>query len=189
MKIYFQDLAIESDSEVYAPAEDSFLLANALEIRSGDSVLDIGTGSGIIALTAAKKASNVLGVDLNPRAVKLAERNAVLNGLGNVVFKESDLFSSVSGRFDVIAFNPPYLPVSEDGLLERSWSGGVVGIDILLRFISQVRGFLREDGRVYMVASSLNPLDEIRDALSQSGLSFSIVAEEKIGRASCRERV
>lgn len=99
--------------QVYEPAEDTFLLSENLAVKEGgDIALDMGTGTGIIALLMARKARWVLGVDINPIAVELAKENARINGITNVEFRLSDLFDNVSGKFDVITFNAPYLPAS-----------------------------------------------------------------------------
>ncbi|MCJ1888564.1 methyltransferase domain-containing protein, partial [Pseudomonas sp. LA21] len=73
-----------------------------LDIKPGETALDVGTGTGLIALLMARKAKRVLGVDVNPKAIELAKKNAELNGIANVEFRVSDLFENVSGKFDVI---------------------------------------------------------------------------------------
>ena len=114
--------------DVYEPREDSFLLAEFVEKESHGEVLDMGTGSGIQALLASRTAKAVTGVDIKKKAVKTAEINAKANGVKNVIFKQSDLFEHVSGHFDVIIFNPPYLP-EKKGPDEDSvhWAGGENG--------------------------------------------------------------
>jgi release factor glutamine methyltransferase len=179
MTVYFQDLRIETSESVYEPAEDSFLLAENLEVCDGDTVLDVGTGTGIIALTAAGKAGKVLGVDLNPEAVKLAKINAGLNGIVNTEFIESDLFSNVSGVYDLIAFNPPYLPVDEDGQIGRAWSGGVNGNEVIESFINTVGDYLKPAGRVQLLASSLNDVNHVLHLFMEGGFNAEITARNK----------
>lgn len=181
MTVYYKNLALDTSEDVYVPAEDSFLLAGSLKVEGG-RVLDVGTGTGIVALAAAGKADYVLGVDVNPEAVELARGNAQANGILNAEFRLSDLFSSigVKEKFGLIAFNPPYLPVKEDGLLERSWSGGRGGLEVIECFLGQADRHLTPDGRILMVVSSLNNLDELEEMLRRNGLSYAIVAEERI---------
>lgn len=153
---YYHNLKIETSPDVYEPAEDSFLLADNLGLHGGESFLDVGTGTGIIALSAAEKASRVLGVDINPAAVELARKNAAANKIKNAEFQLSDLFENVNEKFDVIAFNPPYIPVSEDGALAKAWSGGERGMGVAEKFLAQVRNHLNAGGRFLILLSSIN---------------------------------
>ncbi|HJJ74513.1 MAG TPA: 50S ribosomal protein L11 methyltransferase, partial [Methanocorpusculum sp.] len=114
-------------SQVYQPAEDTFLLIRAAlaEVKPEDSVIEIGTGSGAVAGAVQKVAPKTLGVDINPHAVSHARE---VNGVDAI---RSDLFSAVCGRFDLILFNAPYLPTLPeeriDDWLEYALDGGVSG--------------------------------------------------------------
>src|SRR3989344_4314042 len=94
---------------IYEPAEDSFLLASVLHtFVKNKSVLDMGCGSGILSVTALQQgAMSVLSVDINPESVEICKHQ----GLFSLV---SDLFTKVTGTFDVIICNPPYLPLDDD---------------------------------------------------------------------------
>lgn len=156
MTTYYKNLKIAQDSGVYEPAEDSILLADNLGLEGGESFLEVGVGTGIVSLTAAAKASKVVGVDINPVAVELARSNAAANNITNTEFHVSDLFENVREKFDVIAFNPPYLPVNEEGGLAGSWSGGEGGVEVAEKFLDGVREHLNEGGRFLILLSSLN---------------------------------
>ncbi|MEM0155503.1 MAG: methyltransferase [Thermoplasmataceae archaeon] len=96
--------------EVSPPAWMSKLLGKTIleEVEENDSVLDMGTGSGVNAILAASKSHNVVAVDVNPFCVKTGSRNADMNCvLPRIEFRESDLFSNVTGKFDLIIFDPP----------------------------------------------------------------------------------
>jgi len=95
---------------VYPPREDSELLLRWLPrlLKPGDRVLDMGTGSGVLAVAAAKLARSVVAADISARAVKATR--AAGKGMKNLRVVRSDLFSGVTVKFDVILFNPPYLP-------------------------------------------------------------------------------
>lgn len=167
--------------EVYEPAEDSMLLADNLGVCGGDLVLDMGTGTGFLALLAAIKAKRVLGVDVNSRAIDVARGNALLNNIKNVEFRVSDLFSDIKDEvFDLIIFNPPYLPVDEIDVLGRSWSGGSKGLDVIRRFLKSAHDYLNEGGGIQLLVSSFNDLDELREILNENNFGFEILAKKKL---------
>src|SRR3989338_3085739 len=85
---------------IYEPQEDSFLLSKYVEKYASGRVLDLGSGSGILAEAALMKTKDVLAVDINKETVKLLKKR-------NINAKYSDLFSNIKGRFDLIIFNPP----------------------------------------------------------------------------------
>jgi release factor glutamine methyltransferase len=175
-----RDLRITTHPDVYGPDEDSYLLADNMKTPTGSRVLDVGTGTGILALTAAKYASSVVGVDVNPKAVELAKENARANGLRNVIFLEGDLFSPVKKeKFDVIVFNPPYLPVEEYDALGKAWSGGRGGMEVIKRFLAEAPAHLTEKGVIFLLLSSLNDFAEVKKLLGGHGMVPEIVAEKK----------
>ncbi len=146
--------------QVYEPAEDTFLLAENLAVKGGEVALDVGTGTGLIALLMARKARFVLGVDINPLAVELARENARLNGIKNVEFRLSDLFENVSGKFDAITFNAPYLPGEPEEPIDLALVGGKTGREVLDRFIKEVPEYLNPGGVVQIVQSSITGVEK-----------------------------
>ncbi|WP_457742021.1 HemK2/MTQ2 family protein methyltransferase [Thermococcus sp.] len=177
MPIYY-GIRLKLHPDVYEPAEDTFLLAETVDVRPNEVALDIGTGTGLIALLMARKARYVLGVDINPKAVELARRNAQLNGIRNVEFKLSDLFQNVSGRFDVITFNAPYLPGKPEEPIDLALIGGETGREVIDRFIGEVPYYLTENGRVYLVQSSITGIDETLRRFERAGLNAEVVARK-----------
>ncbi|WP_400232716.1 HemK2/MTQ2 family protein methyltransferase [Methanomethylophilus alvi] len=151
---YKDGLDIAEDPEVYPPSEDSILLTESLDIRIGEKVLEIGTGSGIVSIQCALNGADVVCGDINPRAVALARRNAAANGV-DIDVRETDVYSNIEGRFDTIVFNLPYLPVEDEGELAKAWSGGPDGLGPLPRLLEGAPEHLLPDGRVVVVVSSL----------------------------------
>lgn len=173
----YYNLRIQLDPNVYEPAEDTFLLAETVEVRPGEVALDIGTGTGLIALLMARKARFVLGIDINPTAVELARRNAELNRIKNVEFRLSDLFENVEGEFDVITFNPPYLPGEPDEPIDLALVGGETGREVIDHFIEEVRNYLKPAGRVYLVQSSITGIGKTLEGFRKKGLPAKVVAK------------
>jgi release factor glutamine methyltransferase len=133
--------------EIYRPREDSYLLQKYVKKYAKGKVLDMGSGSGIQALTALKKTKDVLAVDINENAVEHVK------GLG-VKAKVSNLFSDVKGKFDLIIFNPPYLP-GEKGRGETALSGGKKGHELIERFLKESKDHLKKGGKILLIASTL----------------------------------
>lgn len=176
MTVYFRELAIDTAPGVYEPAEDSFLLAENMGDYGG-RVLDVGTGTGIVALAAAEAADEVVGVDVNPKAVELAARNAAVNGVRNARFLVGDLFTGVKERFDVIAFNPPYLPVSGE---DAAWAGGEGGAEVIERFLLYAGDHLEKDGRIMLLVSSVNDKEKIDELIDGQGFTGEVAAKKKL---------
>ena len=185
-KIFFKDYTFLVDENVYAPAEDTFLLAENLRVYEGEFVLDMGTGCGILAVLAAEKADEVLAVDINPYAIKCAKKNAKINGVEDKVeFLLGDLFEPIKpkGIFDLIIFNAPYLPSEigeEKSWIGKAWAGGKTGRKVIDRFISDSPKFLRRNGRIMLVQSSLSNVNESLDAFNKLGLNAKVIAETKV---------
>jgi len=138
--------------EVYEPREDSFLLLKHIKEYAKDKkVLEIGTGSGILAFEASKYAKSVLATDINKNAIHNAKQKTLPK---NLKFIYSNLFSNVRGKFDLILFNPPYLPSKEIEYIELD--GGNNGTEIIEKFLKQAGKFLNKQGKILMICSSLN---------------------------------
>lgn len=162
---YRSGLSIASDRDVYPPSEDSELLIDALDVRRGERVLEIGCGSGVVSIHCALAGAEVVCGDVNPRAVALTRMNAAANG-AVLEAVETDVYSNVEGRFDLILFNLPYLPVEEGEGLARAWSGGPDGLGPLPRLLDGAPKHLLPGGRVVVVTSSLMDRKGLREILA-----------------------
>jgi release factor glutamine methyltransferase len=155
---------------VYRPDEDSYLMMDAIEGLRG-RILEIGCGSGIVSLKAAETADFVIGVDVNPKAVEASRQNALRNGADNVEYMVSDMFSNVSGTYDHIIFNPPYLPDSRD-FPDLTLDGGERGNTMIKRFIEGVGSHLEIGGDAWILVSSINGFESVENMISQAGFDM-----------------
>ncbi|MFA6224903.1 MAG: HemK2/MTQ2 family protein methyltransferase [Methanoregula sp.] len=165
-------------SQVYQPEADTYLLLDAArkEVKPGDRVLEIGTGSGLISRELAL-VSEVVATDINPHAALYARCSGV-----HVV--RSDLFAGIRGTFDLILFNPPYLPTRPDeridDWLEYALDGGESGRVVIERFVAEVGRVLAPQGRILLLISSLTGLTEVSELFSRFGCATDMVIEQVI---------
>lgn len=174
-------------ADVYSPAEDSWLLEECIlkERLSSKRCLDIGTGSGIQSAALFRAgAGEVVAVDINPAAL-VAAKNCVekyqsVSGAGKSKFSavESDLFEKISGLFDLIIFNPPYVP--SDGIKWKDLDGGEKGRAVIDRFLKDFPKHLSNNGAVLLLLSSLNLPDEIISGLKRKGFKAEIAGRKKL---------
>ncbi|WXG40684.1 MAG: HemK2/MTQ2 family protein methyltransferase [Candidatus Freyarchaeum deiterrae] len=172
--------------DVYAPSDDTFLLAENLNVFESDYVLDMGTGCGILAIIAGNLAAKVVGVDISERAVMNARINVTLNNMeSRVEIRLGDLWNALKSdeRFNLILFNPPYLPISKSetntGVLEKAWNGGENGREIIDVFLAKFDDFLEGEGRVQMVLSSLSGIETTLSYLEKKGFQVEKKTEKK----------
>ncbi|MDR2830366.1 MAG: methyltransferase [Methanobrevibacter sp.] len=178
------DFKIETNNSVYEPSDDSYLLAENLMIKKGDEVLEIGTGSGIVAINACTLAKSVIATDISYDALRLAEMNIKINKIKNIELCFGNLFESVKNKkFDLILFNPPYLPTDKDDILEdnlnHAFDGGIDGMKVITPFLNQVKNYLKCGGKVQIIHSSLSKVQETINQLKRIGFEVEITAHER----------
>ncbi len=181
-RTFFGDYAFEVCENVYEPSEDSFLFAENLHLKPGVRVLDVGTGTGILGILAAKQGGKVLCLDVNPYAIRCAKQNSKHNSVSDIAFLQGDLFASLAqaAKFDLILFNSPYLPSEkgeEDSWLGRAWAGGTTGRDVIDRFISQAPSHLQSSGRILLLQSTLSNVEETLSRFTKLQMKTTIAAE------------
>jgi len=152
---------------IYEPAEDSFLLLKHVPAYAKGKVLDMGAGSGIIAKEAAKFAREVVAVDINPKAIeKIQHANT-----RNLSAKLSNLFSHIKGSFDVIFFNPPYLP-DDPRAADIALDGGKHGYEVIERFLCSAKDHLKNDGKILLLFSSQSKKPKVEEFIRSNGYHF-----------------
>lgn len=174
-------------------------LALAAAMRRGvgrDSrVLDMGTGpAGVLAVYAKHrlKCAHACGVDHVPELLPTAAATAARCGV-QIEFRHSTLFSAVQERFDVIAFNAPYIPIGEgrrlgalqDATEERRWGGGMSGLDTVHRFLGEAPGYLLPEGRILLGVNHFYlPPDTVHEAVAGAGLRDLGAVRHRLTRAA-----
>jgi release factor glutamine methyltransferase len=167
-----------------SPKAGSLLLLRHLDVRDGDSVLDVGTGAGFLAVLAARRAKRVVATDIVPDAVALATHNTLLNGVGDrVEVRLGDGYEPVRGdAFDLIVSGPPQMPTppgaERDDWMAAADNGGPDGWMVLDRLIAGAPAHLRPGGR--LLVSIFGFLGERRGLarLEAAGLVPRVAARE-----------
>lgn len=162
---------------IYAPREDSFLLEKQVKrFAKNKKVLDMGSGSGIqVKAAQSVNAKSVLAADINPEAVNNLQKQ-------NIPAIKSNLFSKIREKFDLIIFNPPYLPMDkrEDKESQLATTGGKRGDEVIVKFLKGIKKHLAEKGMILLVVSSLTPKDRVSVLLEKQKLRHRVLSSEKL---------
>ena len=191
--------------DVYSPSEDSYLILDFIRsnisqeifdeipIKEIRNILDLGTGTGIVAIFLELLnlfPSQIHASDILQNAIKCAQMNEKRNNIENKIkYIHSDLFESfpnhLKNSFDIIIFNPPYLPSIErieKKSSDHSWDGGIDGLKVLSEFFSQVKIYLNRQKKcyVYYICSSKTNLDELYKLIKEKGFKNKVLMNRHI---------
>jgi len=182
----FMGLKFYVDDSVLIPRPETvFLVHKAIELAQSSSgllkILDIGTGAGIVAILLAKKITDadVLALDVSPLALQIGQRNAIQNDLDKRIrFIESDIFSSVKGKFDMIVSNPPYVSWDEFPALQKeigfeprlALDGGPEGLSIIKRIVQEAPKFLNQNGFL-LIEVGHSQSSKVMELMKKSGFT------------------
>ena len=146
-----------------------------LPLKAGLSVLDLGTGSGVGAVFAARRGASVVAVDINPQAVRCVRINALLNHVDERIdARLGNLFGPVAGlQFDVVLFNPPYYRGIPRDALDHAWRAQ----DVFERFAGGLDQMLAPGGYAVLTLSTDGDCDELLAELEAAGFGNEVVME------------
>lgn len=168
---------------IYEPNDDSYLLREFVLKFAKGKVLDMGTGSGVQAEAALEKTKYVLAVDINEEAVEFCKNKGILA-------IQSDLFENIKEKFDLIIFNPPYLPEEREYMgvkfTEEDFNyvndvalvGGKNGSETIDRFLKEAKNYLNTEGNILLSFSSLS--GDIKKIMKKYDYSYEKLSERRI---------
>jgi HemK-related putative methylase len=141
-------------------------------------VLDMGTGTGIVSIVCARREARVVGVDVNPEAVRCARINALLNRVEERIdVRGGDLFAPLNGeRFDLVLFNPPYLRGAPRTLLDRAYFSD----DVVERFAATLASHLTANGHAFVLLSSHAEVSTLLASFRAHGFRIELYSETNL---------
>ena len=191
--------------DVYSPSDDSYLILDfirsnisqdifdGIPIKGIKNILDLGTGTGIVAIFLELlnlSLSQIYASDILQNAIKCAQMNEKRNNIENKIkYLHSNLFESFPNHlrhsFDIIIFNPPYLPSIErieKKSSDHTWDGGIDGLKVLSQFFSQVKDYLnlRKPSNIYYICSSKTNLGELYKFIKEKGFKNKVLMNRHI---------
>lgn len=182
--------------EFYDPAEDSFLLLDALESDLEELkrlrpafCLEIGCGSGIIISSLAKALGSscfYLATDINIRACNVSKETSLLNSVNLEIVSTSfvsAMLPRLENKIDVLLFNPPYVATMSNEVgkedISAAWAGGLKGREVMNQLFPQISQLLTPSGLFYLVALEQNDPDDIAECLEEHGLTTAVVSSRR----------
>lgn len=164
----------EVPADIFEPKSVGLWQSILEETKETDRVLDMGTGSGVNAVLAASKSSDVVAVDVNPASIQTAKHNADLNNVAaRIHFAVSDLFESVEGRFDLIMFDPPFRWFKPRNMRERSTADE--NYQTLTTFFDKAKDYLAPDGRILLFFGSSGDMNYLNHLIQETGFKKTVI--------------
>lgn len=200
-KAYFMGYEFYVDEHVLIPRFDTEILVSvALDyMKPKMKVLDLCTGSGCILISLMKECEEIIGVgsDISKEALKIARKNAEKN-MVTIEWVHSDLFENITGLYDVIVSNPPYINKKDAKGLDReviehephlALFGGDDGLDYYRRIIAQSPNYLSKNGRVFLEIG-YEQLESVSELLKKAGFEeiVAVCDLNNIDRVVCARR-
>ena len=186
-KFLFHDLELDIPDDVYYPREDSVLLAEVLDdlMLKNKNCLEMGCGAGLSSIVMAKKEASVTSVDVDVEAVKAVKHNSDKLSL-NITALQSNLFNNINDKFDLITFNPPYLPDGQEQYMKyledvkHQLFGGKTGREIIEKFLEESKSHLKKNGKILLQISTITGENEVLELCYDFGFRTKILKRKKI---------
>jgi len=188
VKLNYKEYCLDIPNNVYLPSEDTYLLLETIQedIKNKviDSFLEIGVGSGYISLGLYNQVNKMKVTDINPCVIDYIKDLKQKYDLNKLEVIKSNLFKNIIERFDLIIFNPPYVPSElvpkETDIEKLSTDGGSFGRKIILKFLMNLNKYLTENGVCYLLISSFNNPHYVFKQILKNNLNYKVLDEKNI---------
>lgn len=182
----------DPEDQVYRPSDDSYLLLKTLleskNLYGSRVILDLGAGSGYIAqnlcleLIERGSATEIIAIDISPCSMRYIKTNMPKECVDRIYLIQCDGASCLrKGSVDLVAINPPYLPVNErSSWIEISWSGGERGVEAAIEMVGSALEPLSREGSIYVLLSSLGDLGFFEESIRAMGLGYKVKARKRL---------
>ncbi len=163
------EVLIEAADGVFMPSPNGLFYAESITVHQGERAIDIGTGSGLLAVMASKRGASVEATDTDSRAIVAAKKNALLNGV-EICCHQGSLFADTTPAFDVIIANLPNEIVAPSHLARMEsedievFSGGEFGNDLILELLNSAKQYMHSNSRLYLPIHSLTDYHQTLEA-------------------------
>lgn len=179
----YKDFYSSIPENIYLPSDDSFLILDVLKkeiTKVYEDVLEIGPGSGILSLYLYNFADNLTLADIDENVITYLYKIKSKYDLNNFNIVKSDLFSNLDKikKYDVIVFNPPYVPSDKKEIICDD--GGQNGSEIIIKFINLLNLYLKKEGKCYLLVSTLNNISDLKKNIENNKLNFRIISEKSL---------
>jgi len=160
-RIHNFDITLEVNEKIFPPSSHGLFFAENFYVNNGETVIDVGTGSGILGIIAAKMGGVISATDTDPEAIGLARKNAASNGV-NIDFDNSAYFGRFGQKFDVILANLPHEIIPDSyrraiGLkLARTIDGGPLGNEKILELLDIAHSHMHSNSRLYIIVPTIS---------------------------------
>ena len=170
---------------MYAPSDDTFLLADCMRQYNGKRALEIGVGSGLLLDILEKNFAYVAGSDIDLQALQHCKQNKMMTSSANVLLVCCDAGSAFGiEKFDLIVSNPPYLPNNDNddnnNNLDLTVNGGPAGIEVTIHFINSALPLLAVDGKLLVVISSFANSSALDKLVLEKNMHKKILKERRL---------
>lgn len=165
---------------IYKPSDDTYLLASVIKNVKKEIAIDVGTGSGYIAFILAKNCKLVIASDIDINAIKYVSKIKKEKKIYNLDLVVCNLLDSFKNKtFDLITFNPPYLPPDNFQINSQTIYINYKGENIIINFIKEIKEKIKINGECYLVLSTLSNLKEIYGLMKKNKLKFKEIINKR----------
>jgi release factor glutamine methyltransferase len=162
---------------LYLPSDDTLLLIDSINGYSGFSALEIGVGAGDVCTKLKTNFDFVVGVDIDIEAIRYCKNNIK----SQITWICCDVVSCITGKFDLIVSNPPYLPSEKKcDIKDITIYGGKNGVEMTIKFIQDSLSLLKDDGKIIFVVSSIGATNKLDKFIRDNKLEKKIINEKKL---------